>query len=375
MKTACIVLASGKGNRFHHSSSKLFYKIYGTPIIVFTLKKITKFINKKSLYITIPKKISKKEKSLLKNYTKNELIIGGNSRFESLSKAFKAINHDNYEYVMVHDGARPNTDDLIITSLLKSIKIKAVHAVAPKLDQEDTLKKNQISVDRKEYFISQTPQIFKMKTIFNSVNKCNFTPTDDVSIIERKKNIKIKYIKGSKENIKITTRKDIELFKKLLFKKIVASNGFDIHKIKSGSFLSLGGLKIKSNYMSVGHSDGDVVVHSIIDAILGSLSKGDIGKYFPPLAKYKNINSQILLEEVYNKFNLGNYVINKIDCTIICQKIRLEKYKNYIRKNISKMLNCKINAVSVKAKTSDNIGLIGKSKAIACWTTITILKI
>ena len=165
------------------------------------------------------------------------------------------------------------------------------------------------------------------------------------------------------------------MIKKLLGHSIKIGNAFDIHKIAKGKFLSLGGIKFKSKYSLIGHSDGDVVIHSIIDVLLGAIGKKDIGYYFPSSNKlYKNIDSVILLDEIYEKFNLKNILILNLDITIISEVIRLEKYKDLIRQNISKLLNCSISRVNIKAKSSDQIGIIGKSKGIACMASILIYK-
>ena len=109
--------------------------------------------------------------------------------------------------------------------------------------------------------------------------------------------------------------------------------------------------------------------------MLGANNKGDIGTYFPPKKKYKNISSVVLLDEIKKIIKLDNSIISNLDCTIICQKIRLEKYKQLIRKNISLLMNCDEKYINVKAKTADNVGIIGKSKAVACWTTIKIMNL
>ena len=116
-------------------------------------------------------------------------------------------------------------------------------------------------------------------------------------------------------------------------------------------------------------------MHSIIDAILGANSQGDIGLYFPALKKYKNISSVILLNKIKNIIKLNRIIIINLDCTIICQKIRLERFKKEITRNIASLLNCNIKNINVKAKTADSLGILGKSKAIACWTTINLIKI
>ncbi len=375
MKIACIVLASGKSTRFGKSRSKLIYKVYGLPIIEYTLKNISKYINKKSIYITISKKLTKKDNKLISKYSTNQLIYGGKSRVESLKKAFFVVEKTKYDYVVIHDAARPNTTDKIFKSLLRHLKTNKYDCVIPSSKVEDTLRRKNKTIDRSKYLTFQTPQVFKFKIFRDNLKKLKHMPTDDLGVIEKQKNLKIKYIEGNKENLKITKPDDLIVFKKLITKKILIGNGFDIHKLSKGNFLALAGLKIKSELKSVGHSDGDVVLHSIIDALLGATSKGDIGKYFPSSKQYKNADSKLLLEEIKKRIKFHRYIIENIDCTVICQRIRLENYKDKIGKNIAKILNCKNSSVNIKAKTADNIGIIGKSRAIACWTTLKIIKI
>ncbi len=372
-KIACIILASGNGLRFDSPKSKLFYKVHRTPIIEITLKNITKYLNKDSIYITISKKITKNEKNLLLKYTKNQLVYGGKTRFASLKQALKNINSNNYDFLMIHDAARPTFTKNIMIELLSSINSKKYHCAVPASKVEDTIRKNNKSVKRNAYKYYQTPQVFKFNFFKDNLEKIKINPTDDLGVIERNKNLKIKYIEASKENIKITKKNDINTLKKILNYNIKYGSGFDIHKLKSGNYLSLAGLKIRCNYQAIGYSDGDVVIHSLIDALLGANNKRDIGTYFPPKKKYKNISSVVLLDEIKKITKLDNSIISNIDCTIICQKIRLEKYKKLIRKKISSLMKCDEKHINVKAKTADNIGIIGKSKAVACWTTIKIM--
>lgn len=375
MKIACVILASGSSKRFGLSDSKLFYKVYGAPIIEFTLKNISKHINKNSIYITIPKKITKNEKNILYKYTTNNLIYGGKTRFQSLKNALISIDKLNYDFLMVHDAARPLTPKTIIKNLLESMKSGKYDSALPFYSAEDTLRKNLKSVNRDEYTLYQTPQIFKFSLFKKSINKIKINPTDDFGVVEKNKRNKVKYIETSKENIKITKSSDVKLFKKLISSNISYGSGFDIHKLTKGKSIALGGLQIKSDYKSVGHSDGDVVLHSIIDALVGASNKGDIGRYFPALLKYKDISSTILLNSTKRIIGYNNIFIDNLDCTIICEKIRLEKHKKKIIKNIAKLLNTNTGNINVKAKTADKVGTIGKSKAIACWTTVKIIKI
>ena len=378
MVIGCIVLAAGNGLRFGKNKSKIFYKIDGVPIIDFTLNNLLSAFNKRSLYITINKKITKKEKKNLQKYTENPLIIGGSTRHKSLINSLNEINHKDVKHIFIHDAARPNISIKLIKKIKKEILTNKYDAVVPYIKIDDTVKqlKNKSkfkTIDREKLISTQTPQAFKTITLKNNINKISSTISDDIQSIENNKSSKMKYILGEKNNLKITTRTDLDLFKSYLRINTRIGNGFDLHRIKKGKTLKLAGLDIKSNYQLVGHSDGDVILHSLIDAILGTIQKGDIGEYFPSSdKKYKGISSRILINEIINKnkYNMNN--ILNIDMTIICQHIKLSKYKNKIRKSVSEILNCDIGKINIKAKTTDNIGLIGKSKAIACWVTLLV---
>ena len=378
MVIGCIVLAAGNSSRFDKNRSKMFYKIDGAPVIDFTLNNLLSVFNKRSLYITINKKITKKEKKNLEKYTENPLIIGGPTRHKSLINSLGQINHKRIDYVLIHDAARPNVSIKLIKQIKKEILTGKYDAVVPYIKIDDTVKQAQNkskfkTIDRKKLIATQTPQAFKTINLHKNINNISSTITDDVQTIEKMKLAKIKYILGEKSNLKITTKSDLELFKSYLNKNIRIGNGFDLHRIKKGKILKLAGLDIKSNYQLVGHSDGDVILHSLIDAILGTIQKGDIGEYFPSSDnRYKGIQSRILINEIINKNKYSMNNIINLDMTIICQHIKLSKYKNKIRKSVSEILNCDVGKINIKAKTSDNIGIIGKSKAIACWVTLLV---
>ena len=376
MKTALIILGSGDSRRFGSLKSKLFFKVNGLPIINYTLKNFQSTFSKKDIYITIPKKITKKESIYLQEFSGNPLIKGGSSRSKSLKSAIRQLDLNKYQCLVIHDAARPNVSKNLIIKIKAMLATTKYDAVIPYTQITDTLKvknkKSYKTVNRDNFVNTQTPQGIKVKSLLNNINNKSKLLTDDASIIELNNKNKIKYLEGNKDNLKITDKTDITLFKSYLYKKIKVGNGFDIHKLKPGKELSLGGLKIKSNYTAIGHSDGDVILHSLIDAFLGTKSKGDIGTYFPTLNKYKNISSDILFNENKKNIKFEEIQINNIDITIICQAIRLEKYKNKIKNNISKLCNCNSEIINVKAKTADKVGTIGKSKAIACWVTVTI---
>tara|TARA_B100001093_G_scaffold375287_1_gene360328 strand:- start:87 stop:1238 length:1152 start_codon:yes stop_codon:yes gene_type:complete len=381
MKSIVIILAGGKGSRVSNAKHKQFIDINGYSILEHTLRKFNQVYKKSELIIAFPKSMIN-DKTLLfyKKYTSNKLVSGGLTRKKSVEKVLKYIDkmHKKPENILIHDSARPNTSISLIKNIKRQIHKRNVNFVVPYENIVSTLKfKNSNkfkTIDRSNYITTQTPQAFKYnvatKIFFNKHNV-----TDDAQLAEIHKISKGIYLKGESENLKITTKKDVDLFKKLIAKEIIfrVGNGFDVHRLVKGNGIMLGGIKIKSDRQLAGHSDGDVILHALCDSILGSLSKKDIGTHFPSSdVKFKGAASSIFLLEVLKFIRKSNYEISNIDITVICQSPSLKNYKEKIKKNLMKLTKLKSNQLNIKAKTTDYLGLIGKSQAISCWITTTV---
>ena len=182
-------------------------------------------------------------------------------------------------------------------------------------------------------------------------------------------------VNGSKTNFKITDKEDLNIFKSLKSGINFSGIGFDIHKLVKRKKLFLGGIKIPFDRGLEGHSDGDPVLHSIIDSLLGASKLGDIGKLFSDKnKKYKNIRSTILLKKTVELIKSKNFEINNIDINIIAQKPKIKKYSKKMKKVISELCQININQINIKGKTTEKLGLIGKGKAIASEAISTIKK-
>ena len=379
ISTCCLILAAGNSLRFNDKNNKLFYKINNISIIEFTLNEFQKIFKKNEIYIVINHNISNKYFNLLQDFTSNNLIYGGSERSHSVKKGIKNIAH-TFNNVLIHDGARPLIKKNLIIKIKKEIEKNNIDVVVPYIKLDDSIKykySNKIkSLNRDNLLSIQTPQAIRLNdcNIKHIIKNKNYTKDESV-LFEKNNKFKIKYILGDRNNFKITSKSDMNKVAGLMNCKLRIGNAFDLHKLSKGKELILGGIKIPSQYRLVGHSDGDVIIHSIIDAILGALSKNDLGSYFPSIdKKLKNIDSTIMLKEIIKINNFYNTIISNIDITIITETVRLEKYKIKIKNSISKILMCPMNKISIKAKTSDGVGIIGRSNAIACWVTMIIYK-
>ena len=271
---------------------------------------------------------------------------------------------------MIHDAARPNFSIKIVKNILNYLNKNK--AVVPYINTSDSIKYNfkntTYNLLRKNALLTQTPQGFRYKDLFKIAVNSKKKVQDEASLfIDR--NHKVKFIKGENTNYKITYKNDTKQSKSFY------GIGFDIHRLAPGRKLYLGGLKIKSNLGTLGHSDGDPVLHAITDSILGACKMGDIGQKFSNKNKrFKNIRSTILLKKVINEIKLKNYYINNLDINIITQTPKISKYKNKMIKSISNVCEISNNKINIKGKTTEKLGLIGKERAIACEVITSVIK-
>ena len=245
------------------------------------------------------------------------------------------------------------------------------------MTQPNVLKKIQFLkiFTRNSLRFSQTPQGFTFKKIYEKHHKNINTSFDDDSALFTKDEEKVVTITGSKKNLKITDKEDLNIFKSLKKGKTYSGIGFDIHRLVKGRKLYLGGIKIPFALGLQGHSDADPVLHALIDSLLGACKLGDIGKLFSNKnKKYKNIRSTILLKKVIELIKSKNFSINNIDINVIAQKPKIKKYSKKMIDTISKICEINPNQINIKGKTTEKLGLIGKEKAIASEVIASVIK-
>ena len=224
-------------------------------------------------------------------------------------------------------------------------------------------------------YSTQTPQGFNYDYIYKlNSNFFDEKITDDSSLFINN-NKKIKFINGDENNNKITTTTDVKMLNNKKQKKIKYGIGFDIHRLVPKRKLYLGGIKIPFELGTLGHSDGDPVLHAITDSVLGACQMGDIGEKFSDKnKKFKNIKSTIILSKIINDINSKNYSINNIDINIITQKPKIKKYKYKMINKIAKICRISSSQINIKGKTTEKLGIIGKEKAIACEVITSVIK-
>jgi len=376
MSFSFILLAGGDGNRFKSNIPKQYHKIGGKTLIDIAIDKISQFKEIKKIVIVYNVKHKKYLNRI--NHKKIKLITGGNTRNKSTCKALNYLKKQKIaNKVLIHDAARPNFSKQLIKKILQNSKKNKT--IIPVLELQDALKKKEknkivLNLKKNKFFLTQTPQCFNFNEIYklHKIQENEYIG-DDFSLISTTRDVK--FINGEKRNFKVTDQEDFNLLKSFSTFNQKIGIGFDVHRLVKGRKLYLGGIKIPSKLGTLGHSDGDPVLHAVIDALLGACGLGDIGEKFSDKnKKIKNISSTILIKKVIKEIKIKNYIVNNIDINIITETPKLKKFKKKKPKNVSDLCGISLNKTNIKAKTTEKLGVIGQEKAIATEVIVSVIK-
>ena len=369
MDSCFIILAGGESKRFNSKTPKPYHLYKGKPLLLHSIDKAKNYKKFSKIVLVINKKHKAHIKKLkIKGI---EIIIGGNTRAKSSYNGLKCIRNNNIKNVIIHDAARPNFSLKLLKKLMDTLKSN--DCVIPAIQTTDSIKQKTSNIvtnlKRENIYLIQTPQAFNYKKLYTLQNNKSTEVTDDASLFVRAGK-KIKIIKGEITNNKITVNSDIKFNNLIKF-----GLGFDVHRLVPNKKLYIGGIKIPSPVGTLGHSDGDPVLHAVTDAILGACKMGDIGEKFSDKnKKFKNIRSTVLLKQIIKEVKSKGYLINNIDINIITQKPKIQKYRKKITNCIAKICKILPTQINIKGKTTEKLGVIGKEKAIACEVIVSVIK-
>jgi len=354
-----IILSAGNSTRFNYKVKKQWLRINKKPLWLFVADRFNELFNFKDTIITANPKETKLYEKLC-DYT---IVSGDKERQLSLKNALSYVKS---EYVLISDVARACIDKDVLNRLFS----KKADCVVPFIKPVDTIVYENKTIDRNKVKLIQTPQLSKT-TLLKKALETDKLFTDERAAIEAIGG-EIEYVEGSESLKKITYFKDLNLpCLNPPSKDYFIGNGYDTHKFEENKKMVLGGIEIDVDYGFKAHSDGDVVIHSLIDALLGAAGYGDIGEFFPDTDDgYKNANSVELLKEILNILSSTGFEIVNADISIIAETPKLKNYKTKIQRNLSKLLNAPVN---VKATTNEKMGFIGRGEGVAVIST-AILK-
>ncbi len=359
-----ILLGAGSASRFALPPKKQWLWIDNRPLWLKVADDFQKLYEFKETIIVA----SRDDIMAMSNFTEYTLVEGGATRQASLSNALKDVKTS---FVLVSDIARCCLDREMIERVILAKKNKS--CVVPTLKVVDTLYLEGSPIDRENTKIIQTPQLSCTKTLKSAlVSEVEFT--DDSSAIASIGG-EIIFVEGSPKAHKLTTVEDLS--KMSCFKRpsprALTGFGIDIHPFEEGKKMVLCGIEIDSPFGFKAHSDGDVAIHALIDALLGAAGLGDIGEFYPDTSNdYKGADSRELLLDTVKRLKDLGYVIGNVDLAIIAQTPRLLKYKKEMRFKLAKLLNLTPNLVNIKATTAEKLGWIGRKEGVAVEAVATL---
>ncbi len=359
-----ILLGAGDSTRFKASAKKQWLRVEDEPLWLFLAKRLQKKLNLNDIIIVA----NKSEIPYMKNFAKFTYIEGGSKRQLSLKNALQKVKS---EYVIVSDIARVCLEDDFIKRLLNSVGLADV--VVPYLKANDTVHFKNRPIDRDEIKLIQTPQISRTQILKKALKSDKIFTDDSSAILEIGGSIK--YVEGSSNATKLTYLEDLHLMKCLKppLNTTFCGLGYDVHQFEKDKKMFLGGVKIDVPYGFKAHSDGDVLLHALCDALLGAIGYGDIGELFPDDdMRYKDVDSKVLLEEVVRFLYSVGYKIDNTDITIVAQKPKITPYKEMIRESISTILKIPNNKVNIKATTTEKLGFIGRGEGVGVHAIVSL---
>jgi 2-C-methyl-D-erythritol 4-phosphate cytidylyltransferase/2-C-methyl-D-erythritol 2,4-cyclodiphosphate synthase len=362
---ALVVLCAGDSSRFEFSVKKQWIRIDDEPLWLNVTNRLSSYSNFEKVIVVG----HKDEVNYMENFNDNyTFVIGGNTRQQSIINALK---HVSSPFVMITDVARSCVPKNIIDDLILNKNQASV--IVPALNVSDTVTYNQETINRDDVKIIQTPQLSNTQ-ILKKALKTDVEFTDDSSAIKSIAGT-VHYIQGSKESAKITFGDEINNLQCL--KKpstdIFLGNGIDIHQFEPLKQMVLGGVKIDSEFGFKAHSDGDVLIHSVIDALLGACGAGDIGEFFPDDdPQYKGADSKKLLQHIVRFISNVGYEIINIDVTILAEQPKINPHKKTIKSTMSNLLNIKKQKINIKATTAEKMSFVGRNEGIVVLSSATL---
>ncbi|MEA1956103.1 MAG: bifunctional 2-C-methyl-D-erythritol 4-phosphate cytidylyltransferase/2-C-methyl-D-erythritol 2,4-cyclodiphosphate synthase [Campylobacterota bacterium] len=351
-----ILLAAGSSSRFEMDIKKQWLRIGNRPLWQFVAHRLQNFKLFDEIIITS----SADDIEFMRNYADFTFVTGGKTRQESLKNALKNVKT---KHTLVSDIARACISEDFLHHIIS--QKDSAECIVPYLKVTDTIVYKNTTIDRDKVKRIQTPQLSLTTALIDSLNT-DEEFTDESSAIVANGGSRF-FVQGQEDAHKITYINDLNKIPCLEkpSDEILSGNGFDVHAFDEDSEMFLGGVKIESDFGFLAHSDGDVAIHALIDALLGASGMGDIGMLFPDNDdSFKGIDSKILLEKVVIKLqNFGFSIIN-VDITIAAQKPRINKYKLQMRRVISSILKIDSSKVNIKATTTENLGFIGRCEGV-----------
>jgi len=381
---AAVIVAAGRGHRAGSEVPKQYRHIAGEPVIRPTLNAFLGHLQVGAVQPVIhPDDADAFHAATVGLKDLLPPVWGGATRQASVRAGLEALRKSAPDFVLIHDAARPFLSDGLITRAIAAAQLHG--AAVPAIAIADTVKRIDAhdmvteTLDRSHLRTVQTPQAFAYGLISDlhrraaAAGREDFT--DDAALAEWAGH-RVSVFAGESGNVKLTTRDDFaraEALRSALLADMRIGNGFDVHAFSEGNHVMLGGIRIAHSRGVTGHSDADVVLHALVDAILGALAEGDIGTHFPPSdPQWKGASSDRFLDFACERVRARSGVIANLDVTIVCEAPRVSPHRDAKRARIAAIAGIAVDRVAVKATTSEKLGFAGRGEGIMAMATATL---
>jgi 2-C-methyl-D-erythritol 4-phosphate cytidylyltransferase / 2-C-methyl-D-erythritol 2,4-cyclodiphosphate synthase len=383
MKVAAVVVAAGRGLRAGGNVPKQYRRILGEPVIRPSLAALAGHAGVAAVQPVIHGDDAALFRAAVEGLDLLPSVQGGASRQASVRAGLQALERHRPELVLVHDAARPFASEGLITRAI--VAAGASGAAVPVVAVADTVKTVDATgsvtgtLDRTHLRMVQTPQAFAFAPLLDAHRRAAAAGrddfTDDAALAEWA-GLKVTTFEGEAGNVKLTTDDDFsraEIAKLAALSDVRTGFGFDVHQFGEGDHVVLGGVRISHARGLSGHSDADVVLHALVDAILGALSEGDIGVHFPPTdPQWRGVSSDRFFAFAVDRVQARGGRIAHIDVTIVCEAPRIGPHRDQMRARIAELAGIPIDRVGVKATTSEKMGFIGRGEGMAAFVNATV---
>ena len=381
MTLAVLIVAAGKGTRAGGGLAKQWRPLAGRRVIDWTIEAFQRAGCGTIIVVRDPDNEHAIE--ALAPYPELLLAVGGPSRSESVRNGLIALQEIGVERVLIHDAARPCVCPQVIQQVLDALD--DTPAAAPGLAVTDALWTGADghvtgTQDRSALFAAQTPQGFHFDAILAAHMRHDGTAADDVEVA-RQAGLAVRITPGDVNNIKITRPEDFSRAEHILrstmdnIPDIRLGNGYDVHRFGPGDHVMLCGVQVPHERGLQGHSDADVGMHAVTDALYGAMAEGDIGRHFPPSdPQWKGAASDIFLRHAVELARSKGYAISNVDCTLVFEYPKVGPHAEAMRARMAEIMGMDMGRVSIKATTSERLGFTGRKEGIAALATATLVR-
>ena len=386
LSAAVIIAAAGSSSRMGTGVDKQFVILAGKPVLWHTINVFKQLPQIHQILVTVSPGNAERVAALLQQTLADipwQIVPGGAERQDSVRNALQLVS-PSVELVLVHDGARPFVEpECVLKSMQAAAETGAAVVAVP---VKDTIKLADAAggvkqtLDRSSLWQVQTPQTFRRELLLKAHEQAaaaGVVATDDAALVEWAGG-SVSLVRGSYYNFKVTTPEDLVLAEAVAAERSGrrmqrVGFGYDVHQFVAGRPLMLGGVEVPHDRGLEGHSDADVLLHAIADALLGAAGLGDIGKHFPDTdSRYKGISSLVLLREVCRKLSETGYRTHNLDAVIAAQEPKLAPYIARMNEAIAVALDIPVAQVNVKATTTEHLGFVGRKEGIAAQAVVMI---